>query len=186
MARTWLALCGLLGWASVGAAQTPGVTEGDFVMKSFRFASGETLPELRVHYRTLGRPRRDAQGIVRNAVLILHGTTGNGGSLLRPEFSGELFQPGGVLDSAQYYLVLPDAIGHGKSSKPSDGLRARFPRYGYRVTVQGQPVHVIHDETAHRVGVYMDRGLDSRLVVTIGERFDAALATGRYDSLFVR
>jgi homoserine O-acetyltransferase len=138
MARTWLALCGLLSWPTIGAAQTPGVTEGAFVMRSFRFASGETLPELRLHYRTLGRPRRDAQGIVRNAVLILHGTTGNGGSLLRPEFSGELFRPGGVLDSAQYYLVLPDAIGHGKSSKPSDGLRARFPRYGYRDMVEAQ------------------------------------------------
>ena len=138
MSRLLMALGVLLGWAMVGGAQTPGVTEGDFVIRSYRFASGETLPELRVHYRTLGRPRRDAQGIVRNAVLILHGTTGNGGSLIRPEFSGELFRPGGLLDSARYFLVLPDAIGHGKSSKPSDGLRARFPRYGYRDMVETQ------------------------------------------------
>lgn len=138
MSRMLMALCVLVGWARVGGAQTPGVIEGDFVIRPFRFATGDTLSELRLHYRTIGRPRRDAQGIVRNAVLVLHGTTGNGASLLRPEFSGELFRPGGLLDSARHFIVLPDAIGHGKSSKPSDGLRARFPHYGYRDMVETQ------------------------------------------------
>jgi homoserine O-acetyltransferase len=96
------------------------------------------IPELRVHYRTLGKPERDAQGVVRNAVLVLHGTTGSGANFFRPEFAGELFARGGLLDAERYYLILPDAIGHGQSSKPSDGLRARFPRYGYLDMVEAQ------------------------------------------------
>jgi homoserine O-acetyltransferase/O-succinyltransferase len=111
----------------------PQVTEGDFVVKAFTFASGETLSELRIHYRTLGTPRKDAQGIVRNAVLIMHGTGGSGGGFATGRgFAGELFLPGQPLDATKYYIILPDDIGHGKSSKPSDGLRARFPRYGYQ------------------------------------------------------
>jgi homoserine O-acetyltransferase len=116
---------------SARAAEYPAPTEGDFVLRDFRFASGETLPELRLHYRTLGTPRKDAQGVVRNAVLIGHGTGGSGAQFLRPEFAGELFGAGQLLDATKYFIVLPDAIGHGTSSKPSDGLRARFPRYGY-------------------------------------------------------
>lgn len=112
--------------------------ERDFVLTNFQFASGESLPELKMHYRTFGTPRRDEQGVVRNAVLILHGTTGNGSNFLRAEFAGRLFGPGQLLDSNQYYLVLPDSIGHGRSSKPSDGLRGRFPKYGYRDMVQAQ------------------------------------------------
>jgi homoserine O-acetyltransferase/O-succinyltransferase len=123
---------------SVRAADDPAPTPGDYVIRDFRFASGETLAELRIHYRTLGTPRRDAQGVVRNAVLILHGTTGAGGNFLRPEFAGELFGPGQPLDATRYYLILPDGIGHGQSSKPSDGLRGRFPRYGYRDMVAAQ------------------------------------------------
>ncbi|HEU4719940.1 MAG TPA: alpha/beta fold hydrolase [Gemmatimonadaceae bacterium] len=138
MSRIVLTVFVLLAGALDAAAQPPAATEADFIIRSFRFGSGESLPELRVHYRTIGRPQRDAQGVVRNAVLILHGTTGDGGSLLRPEFSGELFRIGGLLDSTRHYLILPDAIGHGKSSKPSDGLRARFPRYGYRDMVEAQ------------------------------------------------
>ena len=101
--------------------------QGDFVIKDFRFRSGGLLPELRLHYRTLGTPRRNAAGVVTNAVLIMHGTAGSGAQFLRPEFSGELFRPGGLLDLRRYFIVLPDAIGHGQSSKPSDGLHARFP-----------------------------------------------------------
>jgi homoserine O-acetyltransferase len=114
------------------AAEYPAPKSGDFILRDFHFASGETLPELRMHYRTLGTPRSDERGIVRNAVLIMHGTTGEGGNFLRPEFAGELFGKGQLLDASRYYLILPDAIGHGHSSRPSDGLRARFPRYGYR------------------------------------------------------
>ena len=104
---------------------------GSFVIKNFRFASGDVLPELRLHYRTLGRPRRDATGVTRNAVLILHGTGGSGRQFLQPQFAGELFGPGQLLDAARYYIILPDGLGHGKSSKPSDGLHARFPQYDY-------------------------------------------------------
>jgi len=109
----------------------PQATEGDFVIKDFRFHSGETLPELRMHYRTLGTPKKDAQGVVRNAVLVMHGTGGTGAQFVGRTFAGELFLPGQPLDITQYFIVLPDDIGHGKSSKPSDGLRAKFPRYGY-------------------------------------------------------
>ncbi|MCC7198967.1 MAG: alpha/beta fold hydrolase [Gammaproteobacteria bacterium] len=120
------------------AADYPAPVEGNFVVRDFRFASGEALPELRLHYRTLGTPQRDAAGVIRNAVLIIHGTSGSGAQFLRPEFAGELFRPGGALDATRYYLILPDALGHGQSSKPSDGLRARFPAYGYRDMVEAQ------------------------------------------------
>jgi homoserine O-acetyltransferase/O-succinyltransferase len=110
---------------------TLAAAESDFVAKSFKFHSGETLPELRLHYTTLGKPARDAQGRVTNAVLILHGTGGSGHQFLQPIFAGELFGPGQLLDVTRYYIILPDGIGHGKSSKPSDGLHAHFPQYDY-------------------------------------------------------
>src|SRR5688572_1871885 len=109
----------------------PKPVEGDFVIRDFRFTSGEVLPELRMHYRTYGRPVKDPGGIVRNAVLIMHGTGGTGGQFTGGGFAGELFGPGQPLDVTKYYVILPDDIGHGGSSKPSDGLRAKFPRYGY-------------------------------------------------------
>jgi len=138
IARLVGALVLLAWWGGPAAGAAPGPVEGDFVLKNFRFASGETLPELRIHYRTFGQPERDANGVVRNAVLILHGTTGSGAQFVRPEFSGELFGPGQPLDAARFFIVLPDGIGHGKSGKPSDGLHARFPRYGYRDMVEAQ------------------------------------------------
>ena len=112
-------------------AALPSTTEGDFVVKNFKFRSGETLPELRLHYATLGKAVRDAQGRVTNAVLILHGTGGTGQQFLQPVFAGELFGPGQLLDVTRYFIILPDGIGHGKSSKPSDGLHAHFPSYDY-------------------------------------------------------
>jgi len=112
--------------------------EGDYVAHDFHFKSGETLPELRLHYRTLGAPRRDAKGHVTNAVLILHGTGGSGANFLGPIFAGVLFGPGRLLDSGRYYIILPDDIGHGKSSKPSDGLHAHFPQYDYDDMVAAQ------------------------------------------------
>jgi homoserine O-acetyltransferase len=108
------------------------VTEGDYVIRDFRFDNGETLPELSLHYRTLGTLRTDADGHALNAVYIMHGTTGNGANLLVLQFAGELFGAGQPLDTARYYVILPDGIGHGRSSKPSGGLHARFPKYGYR------------------------------------------------------
>src|SRR4051812_37090684 len=120
------------------AADYPAPAEGDFVARDFHFESGETLPELRIHYRTLGQPRKDGKGVVRNAVLIGHGTGGSGAQFIRAEFAGELFGAGQLLDASRYFIVLPDGIGHGKSSKPSDGLRAKFPRYGYTDMVEAQ------------------------------------------------
>ena len=115
------------------AAQQPpsAATEGDFVIHNFQFHSGESLPELRLHYTTLGKPVRDAAGHTTNAVLILHGTGGTGHQFFAPQFAGVLFGPGQLLDASRYYIILPDGIGHGKSSKPSDGLRAHFPQYDY-------------------------------------------------------
>ena len=129
-----LALAGLAG----AADKTWPVTEGDAHLAEFHFQTGETMPDLRIHYRTLGTPHRDASGTVRNAVLILHGTTGAGTQFLRDIFAGELFETGQPLDAAKYYVILPDGIGHGDSSKPSDGLRAKFPRYGYTDMVEAQ------------------------------------------------
>jgi homoserine O-acetyltransferase len=117
--------------ASLLAADYPKPTEGDFTIRDFKFTSGETLPELRIHYRTLGKPEKDAQGRTTNAVLIMHGTTGSGAQFIRPEFAGELFGKDQPLDATKFFIVLPDGIGHGKSSKPSDGMRAKFPHYGY-------------------------------------------------------
>jgi homoserine O-acetyltransferase/O-succinyltransferase len=128
----------LLVYGRPGSAQQPTPSQGMFVIKNFQFRSGEQLPELRVHYSTFGSPQRDAQGTVRNAVLVMHGTGGSGDSLIRPEFSGELFSPGGLLDANRYFIILPDGIGHGQSSKPSDGLRGKFPRYGYNDMIEAQ------------------------------------------------
>jgi homoserine O-acetyltransferase len=131
-----IAVC--LWAASVGAAEVPEPVQGDFVIRDFRFRSGETVPELRMHYRTLGKPERDEKGVVRNAVLIMHGTTGSGANFFREEFAGELFGKGQLLDAERHYLIFPDDIGHGKSSKPSDGLHAKFPRYGYLDMVEAE------------------------------------------------
>jgi homoserine O-acetyltransferase len=115
-----------------GQFQLPPMSESDYVIKDFRFNSGETLPELRVHYRTFGSPKRNAQGMVTNAVLVMHGTGGTGAQFTGRAFAGELFLPGQPLDATKFYIILPDDIGHGKSTKPSNGRRAKFPRYGYQ------------------------------------------------------
>lgn len=133
----FVGLLGLLLQAP-GGTTVPAAVEGDFVAKNFRFASGEMLSDVRLHYRTLGTLRKDAAGRVTNAVLIMHGTTGSGAQFMRREFAGELFGPGQLLDATRYFIVLPDGIGHGKSSRPSEGLHARFPRYGYADMVEAQ------------------------------------------------
>jgi homoserine O-acetyltransferase/O-succinyltransferase len=122
----------------VFAADYPAPTEGDYTIRDFKSTSGETLPELRLHYRTLGKPEKNAQGKTTNAVLIMHGTTGSGAQFIRPEFAGELFGKDQPLDATKFFIVLPDGIGHGKSSKPSDGMHAKFPRYGYLDMVEAQ------------------------------------------------
>jgi homoserine O-acetyltransferase len=120
------------------AAHFPAPAAGDFILTNFQFHSGQTLPEVRLHYLAFGQARRDGAGLVRNAVLILHGTTGSSGQFLGPQFAGELFGSGQPLDVTRYYVIIPDNLGHGKSSKPSDGLRARFPNYGYRDMIDAQ------------------------------------------------
>jgi homoserine O-acetyltransferase len=113
-------------------------TDADFIAKDFRFRSGQTMPALRLHYATLGQPHRDAAGRIDNAVMILHGTGGSGRQFLSPQFADRLFGPGQPLDIRLHYIILPDNIGHGASSKPSDGLRMRFPAYDYDDMVAAQ------------------------------------------------
>lgn len=132
---TTAVLLGLLAAAAGG--QLPG-RGADVVLRNFHFSDGESLPEIHIHYIALGQPHRDASGVVRNAVLVLHGTTGSGAGFLSRNFAGELFGPGQLLDTAKYYVVLPDGIGHGGSSKPSDALHAHFPHYTYDDMVDAQ------------------------------------------------
>lgn len=141
-----IAIFGLTLFARASLAQSSATntnehwdtTEGDFVVHDFRFHDGESLPDLRLHYTTLGRPARDAHGRVTNAVLIMHGTGGTGQQFLRPVFAGVLFGRDQLLDSSKYFIILPDDIGHGKSSKPSDGMRMKFPKYDYADMVKGE------------------------------------------------
>ncbi len=120
------------------AADYPAPVEGDYVIRNFRFDSGEELPELRLHYRTIGNLVKDSSGLVRNAVIILHGTGGAGTQFLSAQYAGVLFGPGQLLDATRYFIILPDNLGHGRSSKPSDGLHARFPHYCYHDMVRAQ------------------------------------------------
>ena len=114
------------------------VVQGDYIVKDFQFKSGESLPELKLHYRTIGTPTKDSAGVVNNAVLIMHGTGGTGAQFLGQQFANVLFGPGQLLDATKYFIILPDAIGHGGSSKPSDGLHMKFPHYTYDDMVLGQ------------------------------------------------
>ena len=131
-------LLSILAASLASAAEYPAPTEGDFTIRDFKFASGETMPEVRIHYRTLGKIEKDAQGKTTNAILIMHGTTGSGAQFIRPEFAGELFGKDQPLDATKFFIILPDGIGHGKSSKPSDGMHAKFPAYGYIDMVEAQ------------------------------------------------
>jgi homoserine O-acetyltransferase len=135
----------------IAAATTPArpaarwpARDAQFAIQDFRFRSGETLPALRINYTTLGQPHRDAKGEIDNAVMVLHGTGGTGRQFLSPQFADELYGPGQPLDITRYWIILPDGIGHGKSSKPSDGLRMRFPHYDYDDMVAAQ-YRLLHD-----------------------------------------
>lgn len=137
LAVTALTLCVGVS-AALGQTSWPNQREADFVLKNFRFGSGETLPELRMHYVTLGTARRNAAGEITNGVILLHGTSGSSRSWLAPPLADGLFGKGQPLDASQYFIILPDSIGAGGSSKPSDGLRARFPHYRYRDIVEAE------------------------------------------------
>lgn len=144
----FVALAIPFGQAQESPNSQTGPHEGDYVIHNFHFESGESMPEVRMHYFTFGAPAKDAQGHTTNAVLILHGTSGSGTQFLRPMFAGVLFGPGQLLDASKYYLIIPDNIGHGKSSKPSDGMHAHFPRYDYADMIALQ-----HDLVAQGLGI---------------------------------
>lgn len=146
--RQLASLSALSLFAAVPAIAQNAPAGTDYVVKNFKFESGETLPELRLHYVTLGKIRRDASGVVRNAVVVNHGTGGTGGGFLGRGFAGELFGPGQLLDTSKFFVLLQDGIGHGKSSKPSDGMHARFPKYTYTDMVAAQ-----HELLAKGLGV---------------------------------
>src|SRR5689334_6735736 len=152
------------------AATYPAPVEGDYVIRNFRFTSGETLPELKLHYRTLGKPVKDRKGIVTNAVWIGHGTGGSGAQFIRPEFAGELFGEGQLLDANKYFIVLPDGIGHGQSSKPSDGLKARFPKYGYTDMVEAQYQLLTQGLGVHHLRLVMGTSMGGMHTWVWGER----------------
>lgn len=124
-----LAVLSALSSPAFGQSTAP--VEADAVFRDYVFSTGERLPEVKIHYTTLGTPKRDARGEISNAVMILHGTGGTGHQFFQPQFAAELFGPGQVLDTSKYFIILPDNVGHGKSSKPSDGLRMAFPKYDY-------------------------------------------------------
>jgi homoserine O-acetyltransferase len=129
----------ILGLASAAGAQSfPAPERHDFIVRDFRFQSGESMPEVRIHYRTIGTPVRDANGRITNGVMVLHGSSGDAGQVLAASFTEPLLSRGGALDASRYFLIFPDNLGNGRSTKPSDGLRAKFPRYGYHdmVTLQ--------------------------------------------------
>jgi homoserine O-acetyltransferase/O-succinyltransferase len=135
------AMCFIAARASAqqtAAAPTLTPQEGDFVLHNFHFKSGGMLPELRMHYYTFGKPAQDPNGRTTNSVLVLHGTGGSGRQFLSPLFANVLFGPGQLLDVSRYFVILPDNVGHGKSSKPSDGMRAHFPQYDYDDMVLAQ------------------------------------------------
>ena len=136
--RAFFVIGGVFIAAEARGQSYPAPVEGDFVAKGYRFEGGETMPEVRVHYRTIGSPRKDADGVVRNAVLILHGTGGTGRAFVSEGYAGRLFGKGQLLDADRYFIILPDNVGHGQSSKPSDGMRMKFPKYGYTDMVRLQ------------------------------------------------
>jgi homoserine O-acetyltransferase len=156
------------------AAQQPisaAATEGDFVVHNFQFHSGESLPELRLHYTTLGKPVKDAAGRTTNAVLILHGTGGTGQQFFAPQFAGVLFGPGQLLDATRYFIILPDGIGHGKSSKPSDGLHAHFPQYDYDDMVAAHYRLVSEGLGVHHLRLVMGTSMGCMHSFVWGERY---------------
>ena len=134
-------------FAQQATQQVPQPEEHDFVTRNFKFRDGESLPEVKIHYSTYGKPQTDAQGRTTNAVLILHGTGGTGKQFVRPSFAGVLFGPGQLLDTSKYFVILPDNVGHGQSSKPTDGLHAKFPHYDYDDMVALQ--HLMLTEGLH-------------------------------------
>jgi len=149
----------------------PNQSERDFIIKNFQFGSGETLPELRQKYFTFGTPRRNSAGQIANAVLLIHNTTGTGKSWLLPELAGELFGPDQPLDATQYFFIVPDMIGFGGSSKPSDGLRARFPHYRYVDMVVAQHRLITEDLAIPHLHLIVGMSMGGMLTWMFGQMF---------------
>ncbi len=149
----------------------PTPAQGDFTIRDFKFESGESLPELRLHYRTIGTPVRDGSGVVRNAVLIMHGTGGSGQQFLSQQFAGTLFGPGQLLDATKYFIILPDGIGHGQSSKPSNGLHMRFPHYNYNDMVTAQYLLVTGELKVNHLRLVMGTSMGGMHTWVWGEKY---------------
>jgi len=148
---------------------------GDFTIKNFVFTSGEKLPELRIHYMTLGTARRDVAGHVTNAVIVMHGTNGSGQQFMRKQFTDTLFGPGQALDLTRYYVILPDDIGHGGSSKPSDGLHAKFPHYGYTDMVAAEHALVVDGLKVEHLALVMGTSMGCMHSWMWAEKWPAAM-----------
>ena len=166
-------LAGILCLALSTLASGQAFPGKDYVIQNFKFESGETLPALRIHYVVMGQPRRDAAGVVRNAVIINHGTTGSGSAFTSRTFAGELFGPGELLDTAKYFVILPDGIGHGHSTKPSDGLHARFPRYTYNDMVDAEHALVSQGLGVNHLWLAMGTSMGCMHAWVWGERYPA-------------
>ncbi|HEV8434915.1 MAG TPA: alpha/beta fold hydrolase, partial [Thermoanaerobaculia bacterium] len=161
--------------AILAAVVLPPVHEADFVIPQYRFADGETLQNVRIHYATLGTLRRDANGHATNAVLVLHGTGGSHQQFLNDHYAGVLFTPGGLLDAQKYFIIIPDNVGHGASSKPSDGLRRKFPHYGYRDMVDLQHRLVTEDFGVDHLYLVTGTSMGGMQTWLWGERYPSAM-----------
>jgi homoserine O-acetyltransferase/O-succinyltransferase len=170
-AMLWCAICAVAAASIPFGAGTARAAEGDYIVHDFHFRSGETLPELRVHYLTLGQPARDAKGEITNGVLILHGTGGTGRQFLSPQFANVLYGPGAPLDTTRMYVILPDGIGHGHSSKPSDGMRMKFPRYDYDDMVAAQHALVNDHLGVHHLRLVMGTSMGGMHTWVWGETY---------------
>ena len=166
-----LCTLGIVSLVTSHVGAQPARAGADVILGNFHFADGESLPGLRIHYIALGTPRRDGNGTVRNAVLVLHGTTGSGSGFLSRSFAGELFGPGQLLDTSRYYVILPDGIGHGGSSKPSEGLRARFPRYTYDDMVDAQHRLLVEGLRVDHLRLVMGTSMGCMHAWVWGERY---------------
>jgi homoserine O-acetyltransferase len=177
MFRLAVIVTSLCSAASLAFAQTswPNQREADFLVRDFRFGSGETLPELRMHYVTLGTPTRNAAGEITNGVLLLHGTSGSSTSWLTPGLANELFAKGQPLDAADYFVIIPDGIGAGRSSKPSDGLRGKFPHYRYKDAVELQHRLVTEGLGIRRLRLVLGTSMGGMHTWMWGEMFPDAM-----------
>jgi homoserine O-acetyltransferase/O-succinyltransferase len=183
MKSCFLAICLTARLCSLSwSEESPKPTEGDFTVRDFRFKSGEVLPQLRLHYVAYGKPERDGAGHVTNAVMIVHSTTSSSEQFTGPRFAGVLFGPGQLLDVNRYFVILPDTIGHGHSSKPSDGLRAKFPHYDYDDMVEAEHVLLTEGLKVDHLRLYMGMSMGCMHAWIWAEKYpdslDAAMPLG--------